>query len=237
MTDVRFYDDVFVDLIDTNATDLQVAKAAWVSTKGEDAKHVTEEARVPGLINFLMRDRHGSPFEHNTFTFLIKCPIFVVREFHRHRAGWSYNEESGRYSKLKPEFYIPRRDRNLTQTGKPGAYEFHPGSNFQYDTVVSALYATCKTAWDSYEHMLDAGIAKEVARMVLPLNIYTSFYATCNSRSLMHFLGLRVKSELSLFPSNPQYEINMVADKMEAHLQDTMPFTHEAFIANRRVAP
>jgi thymidylate synthase (FAD) len=237
MTEVRFRSDVDVELVEVNASDVRVAKAAWVSTKGSRAEDENNPERLDGLINFLVRDRHGSPFEHTSFTFAIRCPIFVVREFHRHRAGWSYNEESGRYTKLQPEFYVPARDRNLVQTGKPGHYVFGPGDDLQYEIMRLMNVSMSQYAWDAYEKQLDAGIAKEVARMVLPLNVYTSFYATCNARSLMHFLSLRTENESATYPSHPQKEIQMVADKMEFSLAKQMPITYEAWNKNGRVAP
>lgn len=237
MTDVRFRSDVDVELVEVTASDLRVAKAAWVSTKGSHAESENNPDRVGGLINYLMRDRHGSPFEHTSFTFSIRCPIFVVREFHRHRAGWSYNEESGRYSELKPEFYVIGDDRNLVQTGKPGHYIFGPGSRIQTKMVQRIMRLYSAGAYKAYKYMLKKGIAKEVARMVLPLNIYTSFYATCNSRSLMHFLGLRTENEGATFKSHPQKEIQMVADKIEAAFAQQMPITYEAWNTNGRVAP
>ena len=235
--DILFRDDVDVELVEVSASDLRVAKAAWVSTKGKDAEESANEERLAGLINFLVRDRHGSPFEHSSFTFAIRCPIFVVREFHRHRAGWSYNEESGRYTKLRPEFYVPGPNRNLVQTGKPGHYVFGPGTKEQHETATALMVQTVWRAWDSYEEMLEAGIAKEVARMVLPLNVYTSFYATCNARSLMHFLSLRTENENATYPSHPQKEIQMVADQMEHLFENQMPITYDAWQKNGRVAP
>lgn len=494
-TDVKFRSDVDVELVEVSASDLRVAKAAWVSTKGSRAEDEGNPDRIAGLINYLVRDRHGSPFEHTSFTFAIRCPIFVVREFHRHRAGWclagdteiwqeswgtgdkpqrsirkrsvaelwdnwhngvpdsmgrrrklesvrnfkvrtmdeatgkfilskvtniykndsvqmyrttlkngmtiktsidhlfwtdsgwaklgelsigdvvgvtgrvfersgaqyppslrrgigvwtsmqrasiigdgttcnscnelfaakdmeldhivpvvsdlskaldasnlqalckdchrsktdseqilaarpemtagvnwseiesiekllieesydielegpnrgfvangfvvhnSYNEESGRYTKLQPEFYVPARDRNLVQTGKPGHYVFGPGSDEQYENVDVNISNASWRAWDNYEDMLEHGIAKEVARMCLPLNIYTSFYATCNSRSLMHFLSLRTENESATYPSHPQFEIQLVANAMEEHFKTQMPITWEAWNRNGRVAP
>lgn len=237
MTDVVFRSDVDVELVEVTASDLRVAKAAWVSTKGSHAEESNDESRVAGLINYLVRDRHGSPFEHTSFTFAIRCPIFVVREFHRHRAGWSYNEESGRYTQLKPEFYIPARDRNLTQTGKPGHYQFHPGDDRQYQQMKFGHETIANASYENYQNLLNLGVAKEVARMSLPLNIYTSFYATCNARSLMHFLGLRTENEDATFKSHPQKEIQMVADKMEEHFALYMPATYTAWRDNGRVAP
>jgi thymidylate synthase (FAD) len=234
---IEFRSDVDVELVEVNASDIRVAKAAWVSTKGARAEDLDNPERLAGLINFLVRDRHGSPFEHTSFTFAIRCPIFVVREFHRHRAGWSYNEESGRYTKLQPEFYVPSEDRKLVQSGKPGHYIFSEGEKWMPKYVKNSIMDANYTAWETYEDMIEAGIAKEVARMVLPLNIYTSFYATCNSRSLMHFLSLRTENEGSTYPSHPQKEIQMVADQMEQHFANTMPMTYDAWNKNGRVAP
>lgn len=237
MTDITFRSDVDVELVEWSASDLRVAKAAWVSTQGKNAEDFDNEERVAGLLGFLVRDRHGSPFEHTSFTFAIRCPIFVVREFHRHRAGWSYNEESGRYTKLQPEFYVPGPKRNLVQTGKPGHYVFSPGADWQFDEMRDSIRDSSKNSWYNYEKLLNFDIAKEVARMTLPLNIFTSFYATCNSRSLMHFLSLRTESADATFPSHPQKEIQMVADKMEALFAEKMPVTHAAWVKNGRVAP
>jgi thymidylate synthase (FAD) len=236
MTEVTFRSDVDVELVEASASDLRVAKAAWVSTKGSHAEDV-DSTRVAGLINYLMRDRHGSPFEHSSFTFYIRCPIFVVREFHRHRAGWSYNEESGRYTKLQPEFYIPAPDRNLVQEGKPGHYTFAPGNHVQRKQTAYGHQQVSVAAWNNYEMLLDLGVAKEVARMTLPLNTYTSFYATCNARSLMHFLSLRTEDTDATFVSHPQKEIQMVANQMEQQFRSVMPITWACWDNNGRVAP
>lgn len=232
---IEFRDDVTVDLVQSNASDLQVARAAWVSTKGRDAREA--EGRIEGLINYLARERHGSPFEHNMFTFFIECPIFVTREFFRHRIGWSYNEWSGRYDVMRPVFYVPRRERKLVQIGKNGQYTFEPGTDEQYKLVNLKMRNASIDSWNDYQDMLDAGVAKEVARDVLPLNIFTSFYATCNARSLMSFLALRTEDESATFVSHPLDEIQLVANKMEALFAETMPITHEAWNKNGRVAP
>lgn len=237
MSEVVFRSDVDVELVEINASDLRVAKAAWVSTKGSRAEDENDQTRIGGLINFLMRDRHGSPFEHNSFTFAIRCPIFVIREFHRHRVGWSYNEESARYSELKPQFYIIGDDRNLIQTGSPGKYKFGRGSKVQTRLVQRLMMLYSRGAYKGYQYMLKKGIAKEVARMILPLNIYSSFYATCNARSLMHFLSLRTENENASYVSHPQKEIQMVADKMEELFEVAMPLTYAAWNSNGRVAP
>jgi thymidylate synthase (FAD) len=234
-----FRTDVTVTLVKSAAGDADVLSAARVSTAGEASIEELDKdpAKSTGLINYLMRDRHGTPFEHNSMTFLIQAPIFVFREFHRHRAGWSYNEESGRYRELEPIFYTPATDRPLVQHGRPGKYEFAQGTPDQHKQAVEAMETAYRTSYDAYQQMLTAGIAREVARAVLPVGLYSSMYATCNARALMHFLSLRTKKENAKVPSFPQREIEMVADRMEAEWATLMPLTHAAFETHGRVAP
>ena len=238
---IQFRSDVTVELVRASAHDSDVLFAARVSTQGEKTLEAAVSgddatARDRGLINYLMRDRHGSPFEHNSMTFYVQAPIFVFREFMRHRIA-SYNEESGRYRELNPVFYVPGADRNLVQVGKPGAYDFLPGTAEQSALVDAEVRVVCEAAYAAYQRMLDAGIAREVARVVLPLTIYSSMYVTMNARSLMNFLSLRTKREGTTFPSYPQREIEMVAEQMEQHFAALMPLTFETFDANGRVAP
>ena len=235
----RWRSDMTVELVKSSASDNDVIWAARVSTVGEKSiEAATEDPnRSKGLINYLMRERHGSPFEHNSMTFLISAPIFVFREFHRHRIGWSYNESSGRYRELEPVFYVPAPERQLVQEGKPGHYEFVDGTPEQYEAVVEATKEACAQSYAAYQRMLRAGIAREVARGVLPVATYSSMYATCNARSLMAFLSLRTKREDSTFPSYPQREIEMVGEAMEAEWARLMPLTHAAFDRNGRVSP
>jgi thymidylate synthase (FAD) len=237
--ELRFRTDMSVELIKHSAADSDVIWAARVSTAGEEsAAGLRKDAeRSRGLINFLMRDRHGSPFEHSSMTFLITAPIFVFREFHRHRAGWSYNEESGRYRELASVFYIPGADRKLVQQGRPGKYEFIEGSAAQHQHTADAMRAAYQHSYRAYQDMLSNGIAREVARAVLPVGLYSSMYATCNARSLMHFLSLRTSDERASVPSFPQREIEMVAEQMEALWAKLMPLTHEAFNEHGRRAP
>ncbi|MEV5883124.1 FAD-dependent thymidylate synthase [Streptomyces sp. NPDC052020] len=224
-----------VELVKHSATDADVAAAARVSTLGGATR--VKDASNQGLINYLVRDRHGSPFEHTSFTFYIEAPIFVAREFFRHRAGWSYNEESGRYRELQPVFYVPADGRPLRQVGKPAAYTFELGTYKQHMAVTGDIRRISQEAYSTYKRLLDLDVAREVARMVLPVNIYTSFYATCNARSLMHFLSLRTTSEYAKYPSFPQQEIEMVASRMEDDFILEMPLTWAAFAENGRVAP
>lgn len=242
MTDIIFRSDVTVELVRSSARDADVLFAARVSTMGELTLETAREADVEvqkrdkGLINYLMRDRHGSPFEHNAMTFYVQAPIFVFREFMRHRIA-SYNEESGRYRELQPVFYIPGPERKLIQVGKPGAYDFEDGTAEQAALVTQETMSVTRAAYESYQRMLVAGVAREVARIVLPVNIYSSMYVTMNARSLMNFLSLRTKREGTHFPSYPQREIEMCAEKMEDAWAELMPLSYESFNENGRVAP
>jgi thymidylate synthase (FAD) len=226
--------DFPVDLLLDAGSDQFICQAARVSTKGA-AAYGTDESE--GLLNYLMRDKHGSPFEHGLMSFRITAPIFVWREFMRHRIGWSYNEQSGRYMEMLPEFYIPPRKRDLVQKGKAGKYEFFPGTDEQFEAMVDELTDSYMQAWGSYSKLLSLDVAREVARIPLPLGIYSSAYVTCNPRSMMSFLTLRTKDEGSMFPSYPQWEINQVATKMENEFKRLYPLTHKVFQAHGRVAP
>ena len=233
-----FRSDVTVELVRSAAHDADVVFAARVSTAGEQslADIDADPTASGGLIRFLMRERHGSPFEHTSMTFFVSAPIFVFREFMRHRIA-SYNEESGRYRELRPVFYVPGPERNLVQQGKPGAYEFVPGTAEQHELTVAAIGSACTHSYEQYQVMLGAGVAREVARAVLPVATYSSMYVTMNSRALMNFLSLRTRREGSRYPSYPQREIEMVAEKMEQFWAAAMPLTYTAFEAAGRVAP
>lgn len=211
--------DLKADLIDSMGTELSIVNAARVSFNQTSDELSEKDA---GLIGFLMKNRHASPFEHCVVTFRIEAPIFVAREWHRHRTQ-SYNEWSGRYSPLQPKFYAPDYDRPLIQVGKPGAYKFEVP---QDDSINIDLYRefrfSCQTAWDAYEYLLDAGVAKEVARMILPVNIYTSWYATGNLRNWINFLSLRTDMQA-------MFEIRQLAFSVEKVLYDTYPITMEAW--------
>lgn len=239
MSEVQFRDDVTVELIHHVGGDESVVASARVSTEGLQSIDYLSEgaAEGKGLISFLMRNRHGTPFEHNSFTFLVSAPIFVFREFHRHRIGWSYNEESGRYKELEPVFYIPNDDRRLNQIGKTGEYTFtHAAAELSW-WLQDDMKEDCVYLYEKYQRRLEKGIAKEVARMTLPVNIYSSMYATCNARSLMAFLSLRTSNESATFPSKPQREIEMVAEKFEFKFNELMPLVATAFDEYGRVCP
>ena len=164
--------------------------------------------------------------EMRPFTFRVETPIFVAREFFRHRSA-SYNEMSGRYTVMPKKFYVPEEGvRPLQQEGKAGNYFFVPGTYAQGREVDGSIRRTVVHCVEAYERMLAAGVAKEVARMVLPVNIYTQFYVTMNARNLMHFLTLRTDS-------TALYEIRQVAGLMEEALKEHMPITYDAYRAKR----
>jgi thymidylate synthase (FAD) len=219
-------DHGFVRLDDAMADDLSVVNGARVSF----AKHKTEmDDGDAGLIRFLMRERHGTPFEHNSFRFHIRAPIFVAREWFRHRVG-SFNEFSMRYAKATDEFYVPEPDDVRTQTGKPGAYSFEPVEPDVAETTRQELRAVYETAYAAYERLVELGVARELARAVLPVGAYTEFYWTVNARALMNFLSLR-NAETA------QREIRRYAEACEQFLAERMPVTYAAFLGNNRTAP
>lgn len=213
-----------VELIKHNAADEDVAHAAWVSNFAAGAK-TRDTSNIWKLIDFLYSERHMSPFEHGSFTFFIDTTLFVAREFMRHRT-FSYNETSGRYKELEGRFYLPPVDRPLVQVGTPGKYTFSEGTTEQYKMVVEDQWLAFEVAWVTYQKHLNAGIAKEVARNVLPLGLYTQFYATANPRNIMQFLILR-NDDPAL------WEIRAVAVEIEKHFAEAMPLTYAAFTKER----
>lgn len=234
MPDPIFRSDMTVQLVDFMGGDQRVVQAAKVSTQGSDALDADGTA---GFINFLMREKHAVPFEHSVFTFLFECPIFVSREIVKHRMS-SISEVSGRYKVLDGVFYTPREDRNLVQIGKTGDYTFVPGTYMQYTDVQHAIEKVSTLAHNHYQWLVHSDVAKEVARMVLPVNTYTSMVMTLNARSLMNFLSLRVKdAEGALVPSHAMDEISLLAGQVEMVFAEKMPATYKAFIKHGRVAP
>lgn len=243
MTEIEFNNDITVELVDSMGGDRAVLAAMMVSTQAQDSQDQLDEVltdldvAASGRINFLMKNKHGTPFEHGTMTFMVSAPIFVFREWHRHRIGVSINEESGRYKQLKPMYYVPGPDRKLMQVGKPGHYEYVEGTEELYEWLVEDMKEEARLNYARYEVRLNSGVAKEVARMGLGLNIYSSMYWTCNPRSLMSFLSLRTNRPDATFPSKPQREIEMGAEKMEAEFAKLFPLTYEAYQNNGRVSP
>jgi thymidylate synthase (FAD) len=223
---IQVLDHGFVRLDGAMADDLSVVNGARVSFARRKTEMDDSDA---GLIRFLMRDRHGTPFEHNAFRFHVRCPIFVAREWFRHRVG-SFNEFSMRYARATDDFYVPEPEDVRSQVGKPGAYSFEPVSDELAESTREELRAVYETAYATYERLVEQGVARELARAALPFGAYTEFFWTVNARSLMNFVSLRAAE-------TAQREIRRYADAVERFLEDRMPITYEAFVANGRVAP
>lgn len=256
--DPTFRSDFTVDLVDKMGTDDSVLRAMLVSTLSDGRVDGMDDTAKVGRIKSLMKGKHGTPFEHTAITFRSEAPIFVYREWHRHRVGVSINEQSGRYTKFEPVFYIPPPLRPLVQVGKKMEYRFEDGGSELHDWLVEDMKMQAHHQWASYEHRIAKGIALEVARMSLGVNIYSSMFWTCNLRSLMAFLSLRTRSEPfwqehkidgwgsslyeqvpggAMFPSGPQWEIEQSARLMEDIFAEHFPMTYAAYNELGRVAP
>lgn len=247
--DIKYTSEITVNLIDKMGDDTRIAAAAWVSTSADAgiqrAKDKPDD--VSGVINYLMKHRHGTPFEHGCLQIFVHAPIFVWREWHRHRIGVSYNEESGRYKQLDPVFYIPPRNRPMVKVDnwKPGRPKFlelteesvHGGAEIAYMNLCDRLKDSYRYAYVQYEQNLDAGFDPGLARDCLPVGIYSSCWVTMNPRSCMHFLSLRTHDTSAKFVSYPLYEIEVAARKVEELFKQHWPITHDAFVKNGRVAP
>jgi thymidylate synthase (FAD) len=226
----------FIHLEASNADDLGVVNSARVSygkrstwhEHGKDVGRLKEEDAK--LVGYLLKNGHGTPFEHNYFTFHVRAPLFVFREWHRHRIGWSYNEESARYVELAPDFYLPDDEHCRKQVGKPGHYTYEQVAPEQAEHTRMMLDMIYRRAYSTYKQMMSEGIAKEIARACLPVATYSQMYATCNARSLMNFLELRNAP-------NAMREIRDYAHVMELMLAEKMPVTYNNFVANGRKAP
>ena len=223
---IELLDHGFVRLDAAEATDLSVVNGARVSFLQVKTEM---DGKDEGLIKFLMRERHASPFEHNLFRFHVKCPIAVAREWMRHR--WSsFNEHSLRYSQAIDDFYVPEPAQVRSQVGKPGAYSFDPVDPEVANIVQDKMRKQYQEAWNLYQEMLEMGIARELARYVLPVALYTEFYWTVNARALMNFISLR-NADAAM------WEIRQYGAAVEDFFAEAMPATHAAFVEFGRVAP
>lgn len=236
---MKFTDEIKVELIDSCGSDQRIAEAARVSTKGSISQQEIDQLELTGLINYLMKHRHGTPFEHNSITIRVNAPIFVWREWHRHRIGFSYNEESARYKVLDPVFYLPPRERPMMKVDnwKSGRPKFTECTDTIHEVLCSKLKYSYILAYQSYLDLLGLNIDPGLARDCLPVGIFSSCYVTCNARSLMAFLSLRTHDEAAKFVSYPLYEIEVAARKLEDIFTKLFPITAKAFKDNGRVSP
>lgn len=228
METIKVHNHGHVRLDDCMADDLSVVNSARVSfANRSEVMNAADE----GVLRFLMKNRHGTPFEHNAFRFNVRVPMFVAREWFRHRIG-SFNEESLRYSRARLDFYLPDIEGGYvrSQVGKPGNYTFEPAPYELAVEVHNELIEHYEACGKLYDSLVDRGIAKEIARLVLPAGIYTEFFWTINARSLMNFVALRNDE-------HAQREIRDYATVVEQFFAETMPITYDAFLNNGRKAP
>lgn len=222
---VEFRSDVTVELDDVMGSDEKIARVARVSTKGAATQWAQSGGDVGRFLRFLWREGHTTPFRHTGLTFLVTAPIFVWEQHRTHKVGVEVNSESARYRELEPVFYLPANGRPLAQVGKQASYELvQHGDPWVEKMARNALGTNAEDCWEIYQSLLNAGVAKEVARMALPVSIYRSAYVTFNVQSLLHFLNLRGEG------THAQDEIQMVASLYEHHLAKHFPLTYEAWL-------
>ena len=211
---IEVLDKGFVKLVDFMGGDIRAVSAARVSFGGTSKG----EERDKMLIKYLMENKHLSPFEHCYFQFHIKCPIFVARQWMRHRIA-SYNEISARYTEVKDEFYFPKAFRVQDMSNRQGSVESDKLDN----KALSEIYIEAiEHSYQAYQKLLKAGVAREMARGLLPVAQYTQFYWTINLRSLLNFISLRADS-------HAQYEIRVYANAIKEIVKQKMPWSYEAF--------
>ena len=221
MNEIKLLDHGYVRLVDHMGNDLSIVRsarqsydAAWRA--GEN------EASDTKLINYLWKNKHTTPFEAVTFTFEVVAPIFVLRQWMRHRT-WSYNELSARYKELSDVYYIPAANQIGVQSkNNKQAREFN--SEVENDYAVSCIAVACEAAFDVYKELLKTGVPRELARIVLPLSTYSSMFATVNLLNLLKFIDLR---------SHPhaQWEIQQYAKALLELITPIVPVTIGAYNA------
>lgn len=242
----RFISRCTVETLQHMGGDHMIVAAAKASTNGADARRYADmemSKKNAGIIRYLMKHRHGSPFEHSAVTFSVHAPIFVWREWHRHRIGFSYNEESARYTILKPVFYVPPADRSMLKVDgwKPGRPKFLPleteKEKRDYERLCEDIKDTANFGYERYIRNINRNFDPGLARICLPVSTFSTCIVTCNPRSLMSFLSLRTHEPTATFVSYPLYEIEQAARLCEKVLQEIWPITYAAFCEHGRVAP
>ena len=212
---VKVLDQGFVRLVDFMGGDQGVVDAARVSYGGVSKGAEADKK----LISYLLKHSHLTPFEHSVFKFHVSAPIFVARQWFRHRFA-AYNEVSFRYTEVKDYFYMPSAWRGQDKKNKQGST---PAAALDQKALHAEFSKQVEAALACYKKMIEQGVAREMARMVLPVNLYTEFYWTVNARSLMNFVSLRADV-------HAQWEIQQYGEALARAFRDTMPWTFEAFL-------
>lgn len=225
---LKVLDHGHVRLVESMGSDLSIVRNARVSYDAE-WRSGEDEGKDAKLLNYLLKNKHTSPFESCVFTFDVKAPIFVFRQWHRHRT-WSFNEISGRYAELPEEFYV----------SEPGNYGTQSSSNKQMRNIADGVDGYSKEEWDKflrwedeqrdimeqcfklYRKHIAEGMPRELARTVLPLSTYSHMFATVDLHNLFHFLKLRLHS-------HSQFEIRVYAEAMLKLIEPIVPVSTEAF--------
>lgn len=226
MTSLSVLDHGLVRLVDSMGDDLAIVNAAQASFDTESTSYGDTER---GILRFLMREEHGVPFEHAVLKFKLRMPIFLARQYVKHRVA-SWSEQSGRYDVLEPLFYVPAAEDVRTQVGKPGRYTYEPVTADVADNYRKSLQAANYMAWASYDLALKMGVAKELARLSLPLNLYTTVVWTLNARSLFNVIRLRVDA-------HAQREANAYAVALESLARQVIPDTIDFYVQSGRPKP
>jgi len=208
-----------IALVDYSGSDLSAVNAARCSYG--TYKEELDEKDVK-LIKYLVKHDHGTPFEHNFMSFRVRCPKPINVQWIRHRSGWSYNEISGRYVEFKDDFYIPEKFRKQHETSKQASVS-HDWCELKEAELKKIYTDSLNQSYIAYTKLIEEGVAKEQARMLMPFGFITEFYASCNLRSFMHWYKLRSDE-------HAQYEIRQFAEAAMSLIKDKYPVTVKAML-------
>lgn len=229
----EFRSDVKAVLMDSMGGEGSIVRRARVSTEGAGSVEIPTkilEGSDLGLLKWLYRHKHGTPFEGVEFEWYFEVPVFVSRQIVKHRLS-SINEESGRYREMGGVFWVEPADRPMVQVGKTGDYIFEQGRPDQLEAMQSLEKMTAEAAWTNYQKALAYGIAKENARKILPFTIYTSMYFKANLRSMLNFCSLRKDwGPDATHPSKAQFEIALLTDQIAEVIKAKLPNVWDSFV-------
>jgi len=215
----KVLDHGHVRLVESMGSDLSIVRNARVSYDAE-WRAGDDDGKDAKLLNYLLKNKHTSPFESCVFTFDVKAPIFVFRQWHRHRT-WSFNEISARYAELPEEFYVPELEQITTQSASNKQMRTAE-QNQSAEEIRRTISVAGQVAFADYKRMIALGCPREIARSVLPVGTYSHMFATCDLHNLFHFLKLRLHS-------HAQYEIRVYADAMLELIEPIVPISVAAF--------